>query len=167
MDRHESKGWGDVPNAGDLAALMKCEGEYVHSRRVGTVLIGRRAQASREGQAQHAAGEASMLRHHNGNRAVPAPSGAARSGTDGRCFIASSVYGPDAAQTDELRVFRDRALLPHPSGRALVRAYYAVSPSVARWLSSHARPASAARSALDWLRSTHWVREAVQARPDA
>src|SRR5262245_5304232 len=52
-------------------------------------------------------------------------------GKDG-CFIATAVYGsPSAPEVFTFRRFRDRVLLPSKSGRAFVRIYYIVSPSLA------------------------------------
>ena len=49
------------------------------------------------------------------------------------CYIATAVYGSyDAAPVLVLRKFRDRQLATTAFGRALIRAYYAVGPSLAR-----------------------------------
>ena len=53
---------------------------------------------------------------------------------DKRCFIATAVFGPDAVETNALRAFRDRVLLPRRLGRQAIRIYYKVSPPIARWL---------------------------------
>jgi hypothetical protein len=50
---------------------------------------------------------------------------------DGRCFIASEVYGPVSDETNVLRTFRDTVLLPKSWGRALVSVYYDISPAIA------------------------------------
>lgn len=63
------------------------------------------------------------------------PAAAARStpSTSGGCYIATAVYGSyDAPQVLVLRRFRDDTLSRSISGRALVRAYYSLSPRVAR-----------------------------------
>jgi hypothetical protein len=49
-------------------------------------------------------------------------------GGDRRCFVATCIYGSDAIETNALRSFRDRTLLPSPAGRFLVAIYYSVSP---------------------------------------
>lgn len=49
-----------------------------------------------------------------------------------RCFVATALYGVDAWQTQALRDWRDRALMPHAAGRAAVQLYYAVSPALVR-----------------------------------
>jgi hypothetical protein len=51
-----------------------------------------------------------------------------RAADGGPCFIASELYGPGSAEVAALRSFRDRRLLGSRAGRALVRAYYRVSP---------------------------------------
>jgi hypothetical protein len=49
----------------------------------------------------------------------------------GGCFLATAAFGEGAPELEDFRAFRDRALLPTRSGRALVRVYYAVGPSLA------------------------------------
>ncbi len=70
-------------------------------------------------------------------------------GSDLRCFIATAAYG--AAWEDEvraLRAFRDDFLMPYRAGRAVVAAYYAVSPPLARWIAADERRRAAARALL-------------------
>jgi|GEM_PF-550080 len=56
------------------------------------------------------------------------------------CFIATAAYGrPGADQVRTLLRFRDTYLLTNRAGRALARAYYRLSPPVARFI--EARPA--------------------------
>ena len=51
------------------------------------------------------------------------------------CFIATAAFGDyDHPQVRILRQFRDRQLLPTAGGRALVAAYYALSPRIASFL---------------------------------
>lgn len=50
------------------------------------------------------------------------------------CFIASATFGPQAKETQTLRLFRDRILRKAPTGRAVMRMYYRISPGICRWL---------------------------------
>jgi hypothetical protein len=100
-----------------------------------------------KGRRAHAAFEAAAAAHHNAGHRHRS-----RGDRDPRCFIASTVYGTHAHQTDELRAFRDRILAPSWTGRCLVRAYYAVSPTVAAWLVRSPRVLPAVRWTLDRLR---------------
>jgi len=57
---------------------------------------------------------------------------------EGACFIATACYGePDCPEVTVLRAYRDERLAKSPLGRRLIRAYYALSPSVAAWLKRH------------------------------
>lgn len=49
----------------------------------------------------------------------------------GACFVATAAFGPDAAELEAFRAFRDEALLPHPVGRRFVRLYYRLGPAAA------------------------------------
>jgi prepilin-type N-terminal cleavage/methylation domain-containing protein len=54
------------------------------------------------------------------------------------CFVATAAAGyGDHPVVVQLREFRDRLLLPWSGGRALVRAYYAVGPDMARVVAAH------------------------------
>ncbi len=62
---------------------------------------------------------------------------AQRSGVDligGFCYVATAVYGSyDCPQVWVLRRFRDERLQRNPLGRAFVKTYYAISPTLVRW----------------------------------
>ena len=51
-----------------------------------------------------------------------------------KCFIATAVFGPTSAEVETLRRFRDTRLAPHFAGRAFIRVYYTVSPTIAHAL---------------------------------
>lgn len=54
---------------------------------------------------------------------------------NGNCYVATAVYGSyDAPEVLVLRRFRDVTLRRSASGRAFIRAYYAVSPPLAKRL---------------------------------
>lgn len=69
--------------------------------------------------------------------------------TASSCFLATATFGDaDAPEVELLRRWRDEHLAPNPLGRALVRAYYAVSPPLAEALSESRAARGAARLAL-------------------
>ena len=56
------------------------------------------------------------------------------SGSGGGCYVATAVYGSyDCPQVWTLRRYRDNTLAETWYGRAFVRAYYAVSPTLVKW----------------------------------
>jgi len=72
-----------------------------------------------------------VLTTYQPTKREPQPEKALKAG----CFIATACYG--SAYCDEvnlLRVYRDEVLEGTRLGRLLVRAYYRVSPPIARWL---------------------------------
>jgi hypothetical protein len=65
------------------------------------------------------------------------------------CFIATAVFeNPEAPEVVTLRVFRDGVLSKSIAGRLLVRAYYALSPGIARLISRSERLKKIARRIL-------------------
>lgn len=75
--------------------------------------------------------------------------GQTRAVIDRRCFIATTIYGPDAPETNFLRAWRDRVLMPSMLGRVLVQSYYAISPSLVLMLTRNGRAAAVVGSVLN------------------
>jgi len=66
------------------------------------------------------------------------------------CFVATAAYGdPDAPEVERLRRFRDERLLTNAVGTAFVRAYYKMSPPVARLIARHPSLRTAVRKTLN------------------
>jgi hypothetical protein len=70
----------------------------------------------------------------------------------GACFLATAVYGEGAAELDDFRRFRDRVLAARAWGRALIRLYFAVGPSLARMARRNPALGRLARRGLEALR---------------
>lgn len=78
---------------------------------------------------------------------------------DDFCFIATACYGTSMA--DEVKVlksFRDQYLLTNPVGKALVSAYYKISPPVADFIKKHPVLKKMVKTAL---RPVVWVSRQV------
>ncbi len=57
-----------------------------------------------------------------------------RRGGDDGCYVATAVYGSyDCPQVWTLRRFRDDTLAKTWYGRAFIRLYYAISPTLVKW----------------------------------
>ena len=119
----------------DLSDMTVCEQRILFDRRYGKRRTRYQRGLQREGIHQHRL-------HENTLRAA---------GMDRRCFIATAVFGPEAPQTMALRAWRDRALIPSRPGRILVRAYYHLSPSLARRLKRDGRASRLIAAVLFWF----------------
>jgi hypothetical protein len=65
------------------------------------------------------------------------------------CFVATAAHGtPFAAEIGVLRRFRDRHLLTNAPGRAFVRAYYAIGPTLAAYVREDDTLRAAVRAVL-------------------
>lgn len=54
--------------------------------------------------------------------------------SNGGCYVATAVYGSyDCPQVWTLRRFRDNTLAETWYGRAFIRTYYAISPTLVKW----------------------------------
>jgi hypothetical protein len=116
--------------ASQLAQLARCEQKVVFEARHGARHTPREKERLGQGIAIHETLHREALAR---GRAAQA------SMTDGRCFVASAIYGRDAPETALLRAYRDQVLLGSTMGRLVVRCYYVFSPPVARWLAGSPR----------------------------
>lgn len=56
-------------------------------------------------------------------------------GKGGKCFIATAAYGSEfSKEVVSLKLFRDEVLSNTRIGRVLIKAYYRLSPSIARMI---------------------------------
>jgi hypothetical protein len=96
-----------------------------------------------------AIGPASVSATSNELVAIPEVTAPVPDLPDAGCFIATSAYsGAAAPAVLVLRDFRDAYLKTHAPGRALVSAYYALGPRLARYLDAHPGLKPAVRAAL-------------------
>lgn len=66
------------------------------------------------------------------------------------CFVATTLYGPEAFETNVLRLYRDAVLLRSRAGRFFTQVYYKIlGPSISRMLNRHAFLIKPARWILD------------------
>lgn len=149
MMRKRTRRDPDLLSATELAEMGVCEQRVLLRHRYGPRLT----------EPQHARIEQG-LRAHRRYRDEGASSRAAGV-ADGRCFIASCLFGSSSWQADGLRCYRDDVLLPRPIGRIVLRIYYATAPAfcaalrrypglqpfMRRTLSAFARYAARRRSA--------------------
>ena len=124
----------DFHSVTDIVSATYCEQKVVFDRELGDA-------RPREVRAKAAAGTASHMRFET--------VGKARASIDRRCFIATAVYGPDAPETDFLRGWRDRVLVPTLAGRFVVRTYYALSPLLVSHVMHRPWAAAMARGVLN------------------
>lgn len=111
------------PSHSTVSATELAEMGYCEQRVLLTHLMGERTTAEQQ-QARQRGVRAHDIYYVQGKAAA----------SDGRCFVASCVFGRDASETQILRVVRDQVLRRHGWGRALVCVYYAVAPAVCKVL---------------------------------
>ena len=71
----------------------------------------------------------------NNIRNVSLSSNNSSSNSSGGCYVATAVYGSyDCAAVWTLRRFRDQTLAGTWYGRSFIKIYYAISPSLVKWL---------------------------------
>lgn len=99
----------------DIVAIVYCERQAVLDRQYGEA-------RSLSVKAKAASGRFQHQRF--------AMEGRAQASRDRRCFVATAIYGAEAPETEWLRAWRDTVLMPRRVGRAIVRAYYLLSPSL-------------------------------------
>jgi hypothetical protein len=96
-------------SASDIGMAAKC-GHYLELKRMG-VLPSKQATLAR------ARGDEA---HQTLNKVVE----------DKRCYVASHLYGEDHHVTDFLRHYRDHHLSRNWYGRAFIKVYYSLSPTL-------------------------------------
>src|SRR5467141_4154683 len=105
--------------ASDLAKMTLCEQKLVFEMRYGERLTRAQEERIRDGNRGHA----QYLR-----QAFVVNPAVRSSERKPWCFIATDLWGQDAAETCLLRDFRDTVLRRYSFGRALTRIYYRMSP---------------------------------------
>src|SRR5262249_50425238 len=108
--------------ASDLAKMATCEQKLMYEKRYGERLTPAQGERIRDGNEGH--------RRYLREAFVLNPR-VISSDRKPWCFIASELWGARAQETKLLRSFRDTILRRRSLGRALIRAYYRVSPAIA------------------------------------
>lgn len=122
-------------SAGELAEMGLCEKKIRLQQLLGPRQVCKQRKAARrEGVVEHAATHS-----------------ASKNESKSPCFIATTIYGIDAAQTDFLRDFRDTKLIPHWWGKRLVTIYYGVSPLIVIIIERHPAVRRHVKQQLDQL----------------
>jgi hypothetical protein len=125
--------------ASDLAKMTVCEQKLVFEKRHGERLTRAQEERIRDGNRGHA---------HYLRQAFVVNPDVRSSESKPWCFIATELWGEDAAETCALRALRDAILRRYALGRAFTRVYYRMSPAVAAYLVPHPFARRLARAAL-------------------
>lgn len=104
----------DYLSATTIAQCSYCENQLVLEKKYGSQKTDMEERRQHQGDEEH-------LRHH----LAAMKHGSTK---DGRCFIASEIYGPLAPETEILRNYRDTSLSRNIFGRFFITFYYDVSP---------------------------------------
>jgi hypothetical protein len=147
-------------SASTLSQLGYCEQLAVFTAKYGQRDTTDQRQAKEAGIAAHASFESD-------GKTILAQGGHVRPTeplADRRCFIASSVYGPDAVETNTLRRFRDTYILPRAGGPTFVSIYYRYSPRVVDYLTKRPDAAVLLRACLTPLVRLAAALDAKEAR---
>jgi len=110
--------------ASELAECCVCEKRVVLDRQRGKQRTARSTQQMRAGEVVHQALHRDALRQQ---------------AADGRCFVATALWGSGDPRTWALRRWRDRWLMKRWWGSAAVRLYCATSPWLVRLMSKAPR----------------------------
>ena len=113
---------GRMVSASDLAQMGRCERLVMFEHRHGRRRTARQQRARERG----------LIEHERFYREGLAAS--AQAAREGRCFIATCVFGDEAWQTQVLRQFRDVALRRNVWGRRLIWFYYRLAPGICKCL---------------------------------
>ena len=137
----------------DIVALVYCEQKLVFDKRHGTARDADTERKAADGAFEHLRFEWEGYTRNPGRLLAKLgqekPRSRPRPAADSRCFIASQVYGPNADETDTLRAWRDKVLVPSLLGRVFVQLYYATSPALVAMVRRSPWLAKVARSELD------------------
>ncbi len=68
------------------------------------------------------------------------------------CFVATTLYGPEARETNVLRLYRDVKLARSPAGRLFIKIYYGFAgPIISRMLRRVPPLRRRVRPLMDWI----------------